>query len=75
MARRLTGVANETRVPAMRVKMELTIIEFETLGAAADGRGKTTRVDKAALGRLLRDHSLALGTLQDCHVEVQEDQI
>lgn len=75
MARCLTGVADENRVPTMRVRMDLTIDEFETLGKLADGRAKTVRVSRDVLARLLCDHSFALGKLRDCFVEIQEDQV
>lgn len=55
------------------LKLYLPLKNFETLYAAADGRGKSVSVNKMDLLALLTDHSRALARLADLQVATEED--
>lgn len=54
------------------LKLSLPTSDFDDLWAAADGRGKSCRVPKAALTALLIDHSRALARLTDMGEQFEE---
>lgn len=44
----------------MRLKLECSLAEYDALWAATEGRAQEAKVDRAALRKLLQDHSRIL---------------